>query len=177
MSDCLVGLTDLVCIPYLDNVLCHGKTFDEHLGNLSMVLRRLKQHGVKLRAGKCLFLKNEVKHLGKIISKEEYSDNNPLFYVMTSSKLNASGMPRISELSNYNISIECRPGKVSVDCDYLYRTPVKSFENHTKETNFFSVLAITNALSTSSDSWLTVLPSTLNILDNLNIGNDDSQVQ
>ena len=48
LNDCLVGLRDLVCVPsYLDDVLYHGKTFDKYLGNLRMVLRRLKQHGVK----------------------------------------------------------------------------------------------------------------------------------
>ena len=43
--------------------------FDEHLENLRMGLR---QHGVKLRAKKCLFFKNEVEHFGKIISERRY---------------------------------------------------------------------------------------------------------
>ena len=42
MDTCLVGLRDLICIPYLGDVLCHGKTFDEHLGNLIMILIGLK---------------------------------------------------------------------------------------------------------------------------------------
>ena len=51
-------------------------------------------------------------------------------YVMTSLKLNASGMRWVSELSNYNFSIKYRPGKVSADCDHLSRMPVKRFESH-----------------------------------------------
>ena len=47
---------------------------------------------------------------------------------------------------NYNFSIKYQPGKVGVDCDYLSRTPVKSFENHTKEIDFPSVSAIISAL-------------------------------
>ena len=74
MNDFLIGLTDLVSIPHLDDVLCHGKTFDQHLGNLRMVLRRLKQHRVKLRAEKCLFFKSKVKYLGKI-SEGRYRDD------------------------------------------------------------------------------------------------------
>ena len=35
-----------------------------------------------------------------------YSDGNPLSYVMMSSKLNASGMHWVSELSDYNFSIK-----------------------------------------------------------------------
>lgn len=69
MNDCLVDLRDLLCIPNLDGILYHGKMFDEHLENLRMGLR---QHGVKLRAKKCLFFKNKVKHLGKIISERQY---------------------------------------------------------------------------------------------------------
>ena len=79
----------------------------------------------------------------------------------------------VSELSNYNFSINYQPGKVSVDCDYLSRTPVKSFENHTEETDFSSVSVVISALSTSSGNWMTVLPSTTNILDKLNFENDD----
>ena len=75
MNDYLVGLRDLVRITYLDKELCHSKTFDELLGNFKMVVRRLKQHGVKLRTEKYLFLKNEVKYLGKIIS-EGYRDGS-----------------------------------------------------------------------------------------------------
>ena len=75
MNDCLVGLRDVICIPYLDDVLCYGKTFDEHLENLRVVLRRLKQYGIKLRAKKYVFLKQEVKYLGKIISEKGYRDD------------------------------------------------------------------------------------------------------
>ena len=37
-----------------------------------MVLRRLKQNGIKLRAEKCVFLKQELKYLDKIISEKGY---------------------------------------------------------------------------------------------------------
>ena len=53
----------------------------------------------------------------------------------------------VSELTNYNFSVKYRPGKVSVDYDYLSCTPVKCFENHTKETDFSSVPANISALS------------------------------
>ena len=63
---------------------------------------------------------------------------------------------------------------MSVDCNYLSLTPVKSFESHPdKKTDFSSVSAIISALLTSIGNWLTVLPSTPNILDNLNFENDD----
>ena len=80
-----------------------------------------------------------------------YSDKNPLSYVMKSSKLNASGMRRASELSNGNFSIKYQPQKASADCNYLSHTPVKIFENHTEETDFSVSGSISN-LSTSSDN-------------------------
>ena len=51
----------------------------------------------------------------------------PYLNVMTLSKLNVSGMHWVSELSDYNFPIKHRPGKVSLDCDYLSHTPVKKF--------------------------------------------------
>ena len=91
-----------------------------------------------------------------------------------SSNLNASGMRWVSELSNHNFSIKYRLGKVSIYCDYLYCTPVKSFESHTEETDFHSVSTIISALSTSRDNWITVLQSTPNSLGNFNFGNDNT---
>ena len=70
MNECLLGLRDIVCSAYLDDILCYGKTFEEHLENVRKVLKRLKSHGVKLRVDKCVFFKKEVKYLGRIIDEE-----------------------------------------------------------------------------------------------------------
>ena len=55
MNKCLSDLEDKICEPYLDDILCYAKSFDEHLSNLQRVLHRLKLCGVKLRADKCFF--------------------------------------------------------------------------------------------------------------------------
>ena len=65
----------MICIPYLDVILCHRKTFDEHLQNLRTVFRRLRQFGVKLEADKCILFKTKIKHLEKIISEKGYKDD------------------------------------------------------------------------------------------------------
>ena len=72
MFRCLGGLAHTVCEPYLDDVLCYGHTFIEHLRNLEKVLKQLKLNGVKLRADKCSFFKKEVRYLGRLISKDGY---------------------------------------------------------------------------------------------------------
>ena len=73
ITQCLSGLRDSICIPYLDDILCYEKTFDEHLENLRTVFRR--QFGVKLKAKKYILLKPEIKYLGKNNSEKGNKDN------------------------------------------------------------------------------------------------------
>lgn len=53
-----------------------------------------------------------------------FSDNNPLTYVLTSAKLNATCCRWVSELADYHFSIRYRPGKEKIDADSLSRMPV-----------------------------------------------------
>ena len=72
INECLTGLRDIICIAYLDDILCFGKTFEEHLENVRKVLQRLRSRGIKLNATKCKFFQREVKYLGRLISKDGY---------------------------------------------------------------------------------------------------------
>ncbi|KAL1264128.1 hypothetical protein QQF64_004483 [Cirrhinus molitorella] len=49
------------------------------------------------------------------------TDNNPLTYVLTSAKLNATGHRWLAALSTYDFSIQYRPGKNNTDADLLSR--------------------------------------------------------
>lgn len=55
MEECLLGLRDDTCLPYLDDNLIHSKTFEEHLCEVREVLHMYERHGVKLTA-KCELL-------------------------------------------------------------------------------------------------------------------------
>lgn len=47
------------------------------------------------------------------------TDNNPLTYVLTSAKLNATGHRWLAALATYDFSIQYRPGKNNTDADLL----------------------------------------------------------
>ena len=53
-----------------------------------------------------------------------YTDNNPLTYILKTSKLNANGQRWVNELANYNFDIKYRPGVVNKEADCLSRAPL-----------------------------------------------------
>ena len=75
MNECLAGIRDSICIPYLDDILCYRKTLNEHLRNSRKMLQRLKNVRVKRKAEKCVFFQKEIKYLGNIISENGYRDS------------------------------------------------------------------------------------------------------
>ena len=72
IENCLGELRDDICIPYLNDVIVFSQSFEEHIEHLRKVLRRLKNHGVKLKAKKCRLFKPGVSFLGRIISRDGY---------------------------------------------------------------------------------------------------------
>lgn len=53
---------------YFDNILVAGKTPQDYFNNLTAVLRRLQEAGLRLKREKCFFCVPEVEYLGHIIS-------------------------------------------------------------------------------------------------------------
>lgn len=53
-----------------------------------------------------------------------YTDNNPLTYIMSTAKLNATGHRWVGELADFRFDIKYRPGKINVDADTLSRLPL-----------------------------------------------------
>ena len=54
---------------------------------------------------------------------EVYTDNNPLTYILTTAKLDATGQRWVTSLANYNFKIFYRSGKLNVKADALSMIP------------------------------------------------------
>lgn len=52
---------------YLDDVVIHSRSFDEHLVHVKEVLRRLKEAGLTVNSQKCAVAQKEVQYLGHVI--------------------------------------------------------------------------------------------------------------
>ena len=72
MENCLDGLRDNMCIPFLDDIIVFSGTFDAHVDNFRKVLQRLKSRGVKLKPCKCKLFQREVHYLSRIVSEQGY---------------------------------------------------------------------------------------------------------
>ena len=53
---------------YIDDVLVFSQSLADHIKHLELVIARLIQAGLKLRPGKCRFIRQEVEYLGHVIT-------------------------------------------------------------------------------------------------------------
>lgn len=84
-----------------------------------------------------------------------YSDNNPLTYILTSAKLNATSCRWVAELADFHFTIRYRPGKENIDADALSRlTTVSdgSIPEYTEELSSDSIGAVIQAVEVQSES-------------------------
>ena len=70
MESCLGELYLNWCIIYLDDIIIHARTPEEHLERLEAVFERLKKAGLKLKPSKCTFFRDRIAYLGHIVSKQ-----------------------------------------------------------------------------------------------------------
>ena len=65
MDTILQGVPGAIC--YIDDILVTGQMEAEHIQNLSEVLKRLQQYGVRMKRSKCHFMQESVEYLGHIV--------------------------------------------------------------------------------------------------------------
>jgi hypothetical protein len=76
-------LMDTIILPefrsfietYIDDILTHSPSFEQHMQHLDTLLSILKKHNMTVKLSKCSFAKREVKFLGHIISQNEIKMN------------------------------------------------------------------------------------------------------
>ena len=59
-----------------------------------------------------------------------YTDNNPLTYILSTARLNATSHRWVGELADFNFNIKYRPGKNNGDADALSRMPLSPEDFH-----------------------------------------------
>ena len=94
----LEGYRDKFAVPCLDDLLIYSAPFEEHLEHLQFVQKRLKKHGLKVKASKCSLFKREICYLGRVISAAGYTAD-PKNIIAMSSKLRKKPVS-ISELQS-----------------------------------------------------------------------------
>ena len=72
MENILDDCRDQFCAPYPDDMIVYSASSQNHVEHVRLVLRRLKENGIKIKAEKCHLFKKEVVYLGRIVSEEGY---------------------------------------------------------------------------------------------------------
>lgn len=69
METVLAGLQWDISLIYLDEIIVIGKTFSDMIGNLEVVVARIQNAGLKLKATKFCLCSKEVHFWGHVISE------------------------------------------------------------------------------------------------------------
>ena len=102
-----------------------------------------------------------------------YTDYNPLTYIETSSKVNATGQRWINELANFKFSIYYKPRLQNVVADVLSRFPIEKEhcrDQYSKTCNIVEVKSIFDgAINQQHDSetWIAAVNVTSNSFDDI----------
>ena len=73
MEAVLFGLPWKTCLVYLDDIIVHAASFNDHIENLCRVLERLRRANLKLNPKKCRLFQQQVQFLGYTVSKHGIS--------------------------------------------------------------------------------------------------------
>lgn len=67
MDIVLAGNLQSFARVYLDDIIVHGKTAEEHVTHVQMVLQAFRASGLRANPCKCNFAASEVVYLGHVI--------------------------------------------------------------------------------------------------------------
>ena len=99
-----------------------------------------------------------------------YTDNNPLTYVTSSAKLNATGHRWVAKLADFNFTVKYHPGRKNQVADTLSRMPVDVEEyigQCTDETNQETIQAIVQGVAAQAAGetvWINAVTANMDIV-------------
>jgi hypothetical protein len=99
-----------------------------------------------------------------------FTDNNPLTYVLSTAKLNATGLRWVGELAEFNFTIRYRPGKANADADTLSRTSkdmneyMKSCIQKTSQDELRTILTTVQLQEKGQVNWVSALTDDPDVL-------------
>jgi hypothetical protein len=68
MNEVLSDYLDVFCIAYLEDILIYSDNIEQHRQHVKMILERVEEVGLELKASKCEFHTDRTEYLGYIIS-------------------------------------------------------------------------------------------------------------
>jgi hypothetical protein len=68
MNEVLSDYLDIFCITYLDDILIYSDDIETHRKHIKMILKRVEEVGLTLKASKCKFHTNRTEYLSYIIA-------------------------------------------------------------------------------------------------------------
>jgi hypothetical protein len=68
MNEILSNYLDVFCIAYLDDILIYSDNLEQYCQHIRMILKRVEEVGLILKASKCEFHTNRTEYPGYIIS-------------------------------------------------------------------------------------------------------------
>ena len=101
MEEVLDGVKN--SMPYIDDIMTHSKTFDEHLVDLEIVFKKLDEANLKLKPSKCFFANRETKFLGFDINSKGIRPSQEKFEAMKNypEPKNAKSVKRFLGMASY----------------------------------------------------------------------------
>lgn len=70
MTQVLEGINGKFAMAYLDDILVHSPTVEEHVAHLTEVFDRLRKFGLKMKQSKCKFMQSRINYLGFVVDTE-----------------------------------------------------------------------------------------------------------
>ena len=68
MDRVIQGLEYRVALAYIDDIIVYARDIDGCIDNMQLVLERLRNANLKLKAKKCILFAHEVEYLGHVIT-------------------------------------------------------------------------------------------------------------